>query len=157
MSSPTAQLDAPDQLLRIKLAQDAINIEDMLIRFRPENKNEFETDNDAEYLAGDGNGVSIASLPAGSSKLLAINEMHSIDEFTRVRINITAKTLRLWIRLPPRVLNRSIHVMMFTCLIILKMILCFSANPNHTCLMLQPTRLHTALIALSSFFIKKQL
>jgi hypothetical protein len=80
------------QLLRIKLSQDSINADDIILTFEPEAKNEYESDKDADYLQGIGSAVSLTSYALKSDKKLAINHMHSIDESTRIKLYASASS-----------------------------------------------------------------
>jgi streptogramin lyase len=80
------------QLLRIKLSQDSINADDIILTFEPEAKNEYESDKDADYLQGIGSAVSLTSYAINSNKKLAINHMHSIDETTRIKLYASASS-----------------------------------------------------------------
>jgi hypothetical protein len=80
------------QMLRIKLSQDSVNADDIILTFEPEAKNEYESDKDADYLQGIGSAVSLTSYAFNSNKKLAINHMHSIDESTRIKLYASASS-----------------------------------------------------------------
>ncbi|WP_295715779.1 T9SS type A sorting domain-containing protein, partial [Mucilaginibacter sp.] len=80
------------QMLRIKLSQDSINADDIILTFEPEAKNEYESDKDADYLQGIGSAVSLTSYAFNSNKKLAINHMHSIDESMRIKLYASASS-----------------------------------------------------------------
>lgn len=75
-------------LLRIKLAADEINTDDIMILFDPDSKNEYEPYHDADRLKGIGNVSTLASYGRLSSTMLSINRMHSIDSATRIKLHV---------------------------------------------------------------------
>jgi hypothetical protein len=86
---------APAQLLRVKLAKDSVDTDDVIILFEAASKNTYERNVDADRLAGIGNVSTLASYSSDSTnKPLAINHMHSIDSTTRIRlyVNVSPST-----------------------------------------------------------------
>ncbi len=75
-------------LLRIKLAKDSVNTDDIMIFFDPTSKNGYEPYWDIDRVDGMGNVSTLGSYPSDSTKLLAINHMHSIDSTTRVKLYV---------------------------------------------------------------------
>jgi len=77
-------------LLRVKLAADQVNTDDIMILFDPDSKNEYEPFQDAERLKGIGNIATLASYGSRSSTMLSINRMHMIDPATRIKLYVNA-------------------------------------------------------------------
>ena len=92
MGLPTAT--ATTQLLRVKLARDTINTDDIMIFFSADSKNAYEKYIDADRMPGLGNISTLASFSTDTNVMLAINHMHSIDSTTRVKlyVNISGST-----------------------------------------------------------------
>jgi len=78
----------PRQFLHLKVSQDVINHDEILLVFGPNSNDTYENDVDINYLTGLGSTISINTFAKGSGVPLAINQMHSIDSLTRVKINI---------------------------------------------------------------------
>lgn len=86
MGAPVAA--DPRQFLHLKVSQDAVNYNEVLIVFGPNTKDTYETDADIEYMKGIGNSISLNTFATGSGLPLAVNQMHSIDSLTRVKLNV---------------------------------------------------------------------
>jgi hypothetical protein len=75
-------------VMRLKLAKDAINTDDILLLFEPDSKNGYEPDHDAVRLTGLGNVATLASFAKNSNVMLAINRYNNIDSNTRIKIYV---------------------------------------------------------------------
>ena len=82
------------QLLRLKVAKDTINTDDIMVLFEPAASNKYEQYVDADRIAGNGNISTLASYSSNSTTQLAINHMHSIDSTTRIKlyVNVSSST-----------------------------------------------------------------
>ncbi|MGZ3811034.1 MAG: T9SS type A sorting domain-containing protein [Mucilaginibacter sp.] len=89
MGKPVAYIN--DQHLRLQLAQDSINTDDIIINFRDTTKVAYVKNEDAPYKPGLGS-VSLSSTSA-DSVALAINELPLPQQNSQtIRLNVNAKT-----------------------------------------------------------------
>ncbi|MDR6944763.1 DUF2341 domain-containing protein [Mucilaginibacter pocheonensis] len=86
LMSKKGQAVAKPQLMRIKLAADSVNTDEIIVLFDSEAKNEYEPFYDSDRLNGIGNISTLASYGYGSKNMLAINRMNVIDSTTRIKL-----------------------------------------------------------------------
>jgi trimeric autotransporter adhesin len=89
MGKPDNQ-SADSQYLRLQMAKDSINTDDILIRFNKGVKSEFDEIADAPYKIGSG-AVSLSSLSSDQVSL-AINVQPLPNQSEKIRLNISATT-----------------------------------------------------------------
>ncbi|WPV01421.1 DUF2341 domain-containing protein [Mucilaginibacter sp. cycad4] len=86
LMSKKSQAIAKPQLMRIRLATDSVNTDEIMVLFDPGSKNEYEPFYDSDRLNGIGNVSTLASYGYKSQNMLAINRMDVIDSTTRVKL-----------------------------------------------------------------------
>ncbi len=79
-------INAPRQLMRLKLSKDTINTDDIIMLFEDGAQNTYEPNMDANRLTGIGNVATLASYASNSAVQLAINHLHSMDFTTRIKL-----------------------------------------------------------------------
>ncbi len=90
-NTPTTNSNSA-QLLRVRLAKDSVDTDDIMITFEAASKNSYEANYDIDRMTGAGNIATLASYGSGSNAVLSVNRMHSIDSTTRVKlyVNVTS-------------------------------------------------------------------
>ena len=81
------------QILRVRVAKDSVDTDDIMLLFESKAKNQFDANLDIKRLPGFGNISTLASYSTDSvGTMLSINHMHSIDSTTRVKlyVNVSA-------------------------------------------------------------------
>ncbi len=90
----SAPQTAAKQLLRIKLARDTVNTDDIMLLFEPTASNKFEPYVDVVRIDGMSNVSTLGSYSSDSLSMLGINHLHSIDSTTRIKlyVNVSSST-----------------------------------------------------------------
>jgi hypothetical protein len=86
LMSQKGQAIAKPRLLRIKLAADPVNTDEIMVLFDSGSKNEYEPFYDSDRVNGIGNVSTLASYGYRSQNMLAINRMNVIDSNTRIKL-----------------------------------------------------------------------
>lgn len=86
LMSKKGQTIAKPQLMRVRLAADSINTDEIMVLFDSAAKNEYEPFYDSDRINGIGNVSTLASYGYKSQNMLAINRMNVIDSTTRIKL-----------------------------------------------------------------------
>ncbi len=92
LNSAPQQKAATPQLLRVKLAKDTINTDDIMLLFEPSASNKFEQYVDVERIDGMSNVSTLGSYSSDSLHMLGINHLHSIDSTTRIKLYVNVSS-----------------------------------------------------------------